>query len=131
MKALYKSRRVPAFEDIERLFFEVYLLMLRKILRQRVRGLIRNRQNSLRQCFLHKLGARRSLDAVRRKRIELGIALNVVAAMGDKKDMALAGSLRKLPNIGKQPFRAGHIELAARQHKINLRIDFPENNIAR
>ena len=131
MKALYKSRCVPALKDVERLFFEEYLLVLRKIMRQRVRGLIRNRQNSLRQRFLHKLGACGSPDAVRWKRLELGIVLDVVATVRDEKDVALPGGIREPSDISKQSFRARHIELAVRQHEISLRIDFPENNIAR
>ena len=131
MKALYKSSCMPALEDVERLLFEVYLLMLREVMRQRVHGLIRNRQNSFGQRFLHKLGACGPLDAVRRKRCELGIVLNMVATVRDEKDVALADCIRKPSDIGKQSFSAGHVELAPRQHEINLRIDFPENNIAR
>jgi hypothetical protein len=51
--------------------------------------------------------------------------------MRNKKDMALAGGIRKLSDVQKQLFGAGHIERSAWQHEIGLRVDFPENQIAR
>jgi hypothetical protein len=66
-----------------------------------------------------------------RKRLEFGIVLPVIATVRHQKDVALTGGIGKLSDVGKQSFGAGYIELAAGQHEIGLRVDFPENHIAR
>jgi len=130
-KSLYKLFGVPALEDVERLFLEKNLIELQKIVWQRGQRLVRDGDDFLRQSFGNNRGARRAFDAVRRKRLELRIVLRVVAAMRDQKHAALAGSVRKPPNIRKQFFGAGHVELPAGQHEVHLCVDFPENEIAR
>ena len=122
---------MPALEDVERLFFEMNLLILFKITRQRCRGLVRDCYNFLRQRLGNIGGARGAFDAVRRKCLELGIVFRVVATMRNQKDATLAGGVRKPANIREQAFGAGDVELAAGQHEVRLRIDFPEDEIAR
>jgi len=130
-QARYKLPGVPTLKDVERLFFQENLLVLRKIVWQRCRGLVRYREDLVGQRLRNKLGTAGSFDAMRWKRLEFGIVLGVVATMGNQKDAALSSSVRKPSDVRKQSFGAGHIELAARQHEISLGIDFPENEIAR
>src|ERR1700676_5548002 len=99
-------------------------------MRQRHRGLVRNRDNWVRQSFPHKIGTLGPFDAMRRKCLELRIILRVVTTMGNKKDMALAGGIRKPSDVRKQSLGAGHVELSAGQHEISLRVNFPEDQIA-
>ena len=65
------------------------------------------------------------------KCFELWIVLGVVATVRDQKDAALAGGVCEPANVGEQAFGAGHVEFAAGQHEVRLRVDFPENEIAR
>ena len=131
IQSLDKFRRMPAFKDVERLLFKEDLLVLRKIMWQRRRGLIRDNEHMLSQRFLDKIGARGSFYTMGRKNLELGIILRVVATMGDEKNQAVAGCICKLSDIRKQSFSPRHVELSAGQQEISLRIDFPENQIAR
>ena len=42
----------------------------------------------------------------------------VIAAVRDVEDVAFAGSVSELLDIGQQLFGAGYVELAARQHEV-------------
>ncbi len=66
-----------------------------------------------------------------RKRFELRIVLAVKATMGDEKHAPFTRGISKLSDIGKQTLCTGHVQLAAGKHKVGLRVDFPENHIAR
>lgn len=121
---------VPALKDVEGLLFQEDLLVLRKILRQRCR-FVRHPEHALGQRFWNQLGSGCPFDAMRRKGLELGIVLRVIATMRDEKDAALAGDIGKLSDVGQQTFRTGHVQLSVGQYEISLRVDFPENQIPR
>ena len=122
---------MPAFKDVKRLFFEMNLLILRKIARQRCCQVVRDSDNFLRQGFGNDCGANCAFDAMGRKCFELGIVFRMVATMRDQKNAALAGGVCKPANIREQSFGAGYVEFATGQHEVRLRVDLPENDIAR
>ena len=64
---------MAAFEDVERLFFEMNLLVWREVARQFRGCIIRDGDSFLRHCFGNVCGAWRAFDAVRRKGCEFGI----------------------------------------------------------
>src|SRR5437764_571262 len=68
---------------------------------------------------------------MRRKDREFRIVGDVIAAVRDQEHTSLAGGIGKPPNVGQQFLCAGHVKLAAGQHKIGLGVYFPENKIAR
>src|SRR5580704_3716806 len=107
------------------------LLILGEITGQRRRGVVRDGGDLLRQRLGNIGGTWRALDAVRRKCFELGIVFPVVAAVGDKKDTALAGGVGEPADVGEQAFSAGYVELSVGQHEVGLGVDFPENYFAR
>src|SRR4029077_6944674 len=75
--------------------------------------------------------ARSSFYAVWWKSLELRIVLGVEAAVRDQKDAALARGIGELANIGQQAFGTRHVEFAAGEHEVCLRVDFPENSVRR
>src|SRR5208283_2097929 len=83
------------------------------------------------QCFGNKCGSWGTFDAMRRERLEFRIVLRVVAAMRNKKDTALSRGIRELSNVRQQSFSARHVKISTGQHEVRLRINFPENNVAR
>src|SRR5216684_2351444 len=121
---------MAAFEYIECLLFEQDLLVGREIARQHGFGLIRDNSNFLRERFGNILRARSPFDAVRWKCFELWIVFRVIATMGNQKHPTLARNVSKPPNVGQQSFSTWNVQLAAREHEVSLRIDFPEDEIA-
>src|SRR4029077_13268863 len=75
-QALYEFGGVQAFEDVECLFFEQYLLVLHKIAGQCCGGLVRDDDNFLRERLGNIGGARGAFDTVRGKSFTLPIHLS-------------------------------------------------------
>jgi hypothetical protein len=82
------------------------------------------------QCLHNKSGASCPLDAVGWKCLELGVVICVITAMRNQEHSSLAGRLRELPNIGQQPFRAGHIQPAPGSMKSACVSTSQKNNLA-
>src|SRR5882672_5380474 len=80
-KPLHQHVCVAAFENVEGLLFKQYLLIIRQIFWEPGVCLIRNLNDSFGQRFRHKLSARRSLHAVRRKDLKFSIVRRVKAAV--------------------------------------------------
>src|SRR5712671_5602654 len=127
----YEFGRMLAFEDVEGLLFEKDLLELRQIGWQPGCRLVWYGDNLLRQRFGNIGGSWSAFDTVGRKSFEFWVVSRVIAAVRDEKDAALAGSIGELADVGQQTFGAGNIEFAAGNHKVRLRVDFPEDDIAR
>ncbi len=94
----YKFRSVPqtfnqlvrmaTLKDIQRLFLQDDLLILEKIFGQAGVGVVFHANEILRQRLRNKLRARRALQAVRRKLLELRIIRRMKASMRNKKNFA-------------------------------------------
>ncbi len=131
IEALQQFISMEAGKDVERLLFEENLLVLRKIRRQLRCGLVGDRGYFASQGLGNKPRSGSAFDAMRRKGGELGVVLDVIAAVRNQKDAVLAGGIGEPFDVGQQAFGARHIEIAAGQHEILLRVHFPENNIGR
>ena len=115
------------FEDVERLFFEEDLLVGGEIGGDRRSHVVGNMEDFFGERLRDKVRAFRFLYTVRRESCELGVVGGVVAAVGDEENLALASGISQALDVGKKEFRTGDVELAAGQHEIGLRIDFPED----
>ncbi len=122
---------MAALEDVERLFFQYDLLVLRKILGELRAGFIRYCDEFVRQGFGHQFRARRPADAVWRKLRELRIVCFVDAAVGNKKDAAFTCRNREAAEIWQKFLGAGNVEFPARLHEIFLGINLPEDHVLR
>jgi hypothetical protein len=130
-EAFYQFVRVQALKNVEGLFLEQDLPIVREILRQRCGGFVGNANNFFCQRVGNESGAGSSLHTVGRENPELGIVRRMIAAVGDEKNFALASGVGKTADVRQEALSAGDIKRAAGQHEVGLGVDFPEDYVAR
>src|SRR6266849_8074657 len=111
---------MATLKDIQRLFLQDDLLILEKSFGQAGDGVVFHANEILRQRFRNKLRARRALQAVRRKLLELRIIRRMKASMRNKKNFAAPRCIGQLADIGQKFLGSGNVELATGQYKIGL-----------
>ena len=67
---------------------------------------------------------------MRRETLEFDIVRRVHTGVGNQEHAVTPGRFGEAVEIGQQMFGAGHVQFAAGQHEVCLRIDVPENDVS-
>jgi len=130
-QALDQVMSVQAFKDIQGLLFKQHLVKVVKVVGEA--GVVRVGYSCYTrgERFRNKLSPGCSAYTMRRKSLELGIIRRVKATMRYQKYAFFACGISQTPDVWQQLLSTFYVQFAVGKHEIDLRIDFPEDDIAR